>query len=517
MPDHTPLGCLHVLIFSSHEAEAAEVLLSLRHATSVEHLLVQTQRQLIDALDCDKWDLLLADDSLSDFGVRDVLAYLQSAGRDLPVIAMAHSADEAQIVEVMQAGASDFITYGNHVRLMPAVRRAVLAFRRRTEAKLAVGKSRVQSHHLNGQPLERLLDNSRISVMAWDAESDRITYHRNFESIFGEPYQPHDSHPAHFFARLHHEDRAYLEQTQYADIISQDALFYECRVIWPDESVHWVRALGKVIRDDQQSVSQVVTVVQNVTDQKQSAKPLTFQEKERTVTRLHRRFMMMAAHEFRTPLTVISTANELLCEYYDQMSVEKHKEYLLEIRSRVRVLRDMLTEVESAARDELISLEFTPQAANVEVLCQRIIAEVRDTYALEGYNPASHPIHFHYRLVHPVQVIDSRLTGHILRQLLDNAIKFSADGLEIDLTVWQSADALYFSVRDEGIGIPQEDLPYIYELFMRGSNIGAISGRGIGLKLVMDCVQAHEGKISLRSRVNHGTTFTVMLPIKTDV
>ncbi len=512
MSDNAQSARLHVLLLSSREADAAAALLSLKQGARVEYLRVESQSQFIDALGYEHWDIVLADYLMPDFGALPALSYLQAAGLELPVIVMLCEAAEEQVMEVMRAGASDVIVYGSWNSLLSMVKRIVSDFRQRT------GRPPLDEAD-NLQPLSHLLDASQIGVMAWDAESDRITYHHNFETLFGEPYQPYDSHPERFFRRLHHEDRAHLEQTQYAEILSRDDLFYECRVVWPDESVHWLRALGKVFRDDQQIVSQVITVLQNVTDQKHLPYSTAHLEKERAVTRLHRRFMLMAAHEFRTPLTVISTANELLYEYYDQMSSEKHREYLLEIRARVRVLRDMLTEIESAARNEMLSLDFSPQPTDVPALCDRLLTEMLSRRALEdaasagGAAPFGHRLRFKNQLDHPVHIIDSRLIGHILRRLLDNAVKYSPNDREVMLSVWQEAGMLRFSIRDQGIGIPQEDMPYIYELFMRGSNVGAISGRGIGLKLVLDCVQAHQGTIDIRSAINQGTMVTVTLPV----
>jgi signal transduction histidine kinase len=109
--------------------------------------------------------------------------------------------------------------------------------------------------------------------------------------------------------------------------------------------------------------------------------------------------------------------------------------------------------------------------------------------------------------------VDSRLVSHILTNLLSNAVKYSKKDTEVGLHIAEEDGMLVFRVVDQGIGIPAHDLQNIYDLFFRGSNIGAVGGRGIGLKIVKDSVDVHRGVIEVESKVGKGTTFTVRLPI----
>ena len=139
-------------------------------------------------------------------------------------------------------------------------------------------------------------------------------------------------------------------------------------------------------------------------------------------------------------------------------------------------------------------------------------------------------------------LLDEKYLRHIFDNLLSNAIKYSPDGgtVRFDLVCFcdrvkrsysdsaalaslraserasallRSADRAVFKVQDEGIGIPQEDIPYLFETFHRARNVGTIQGTGLGLAIVKQCVDLHGGEILVESEVGSGTTFTVTLPL----
>ena len=108
---------------------------------------------------------------------------------------------------------------------------------------------------------------------------------------------------------------------------------------------------------------------------------------------------------------------------------------------------------------------------------------------------------------------DESLLRHIFSNLLANAVKYSAEGSEVEFTVKRDGAHAVFTVQDRGIGIPEADHPRLFEAFHRGSNVGQISGTGLGLMIVKRCVDLHRGEISFVSKEGQGTTFTVRLPL----
>jgi signal transduction histidine kinase len=110
--------------------------------------------------------------------------------------------------------------------------------------------------------------------------------------------------------------------------------------------------------------------------------------------------------------------------------------------------------------------------------------------------------------------MDEKLLRQILTNLLSNAIKYSPDGGTVHLTLACQAGRVTFQVRDDGIGIPDEDQARLFETFHRARNIGNIPGTGLGLAIVKKSVDLHGGTIEVASQVGQGTTFTVTLPME---
>lgn len=109
-------------------------------------------------------------------------------------------------------------------------------------------------------------------------------------------------------------------------------------------------------------------------------------------------------------------------------------------------------------------------------------------------------------------MLDSTLLRQIITNLLSNAIKYFPDGKEINLHLDCKNNIALFKIKDQGIDIPEEDKPNIFENFQRGSNAGTIRGTGLGLAIVKKCVELHGGEIWFDSVARNGTTFYVKLP-----
>jgi len=95
---------------------------------------------------------------------------------------------------------------------------------------------------------------------------------------------------------------------------------------------------------------------------------------------------------------------------------------------------------------------------------------------------------------------------------LSNAVKYSPQGGSVHMLVDCTAETFTFHIRDQGIGIPESDLPHLFESFHRATNVGSIAGTGLGLAIVKRSVELHSGSIAVASTLGQGTTFTVTLP-----
>ena len=109
---------------------------------------------------------------------------------------------------------------------------------------------------------------------------------------------------------------------------------------------------------------------------------------------------------------------------------------------------------------------------------------------------------------------DERLLSHVFSNLLSNAVKYSPAGTPVSFTVEKSNAEAVFQIRDQGIGIPEQDQERLFNAFHRGRNAQHIAGSGLGLTIVKRCLELHGGTISIESKVGQGTTVTVRLPLE---
>ncbi len=219
------------------------------------------------------------------------------------------------------------------------------------------------------------------------------------------------------------------------------------------------------------------------------------------------RFISMASHELRNPLSAILFSTQLLQKYSEQLPPQQKRKYFDLIQERVEYMKQMLDDVLIISRAEVGKLEFNPSPIDLKLLCRNILEEMelsasdRHTLTFASYGECNH------------LCLDAKLIHHILSNLLNNAIKYSPDGGAVRLDVSCRNEQVICRVQDEGIGIPLEDQILLFESFHRASNVGKIIGTGLGLSIVKQCVELHGGEIAVDSEVGTGTTFTVTLPI----
>ena len=113
-------------------------------------------------------------------------------------------------------------------------------------------------------------------------------------------------------------------------------------------------------------------------------------------------------------------------------------------------------------------------------------------------------------------MLDKKLMRQILSNLVSNAVKYAPTDKPITVSLERAHDSLVLSVRDEGIGVPEEDLKHLFAPFHRAANVGSISGTGLGLTIIQEAVELHGGTIAVESQVGIGTTVTVTIPLPTD-
>jgi PAS domain S-box-containing protein len=271
----------------------------------------------------------------------------------------------------------------------------------------------------------------------------------------------------------------------------------------------WVEMGGSCIRPHDPD-SGVIWTFLDITGRKNSeAEMREALERQKALNTLRSRFVAMTSHEFRTPLAQILSAGELLRHYGDRLPAQERRETLDSIGEGVQRMSRMLDRVLLLGRADAQLLEFAPGEVDLRRLCRQLLEEAR----------LQHPdsrceVRCDIAADVGVGQYDEKLLRHIFVNLLANAIKYSPQGGLVRLEVrGEGADTL-FRVHDQGIGIPADEIPHLFESFHRASNVGPIPGTGLGLAIVKNAVERHGGTIAVESRVGAGTTFTVRIPVK---
>ncbi len=285
------------------------------------------------------------------------------------------------------------------------------------------------------------------------------------------------------------------------------------RVVHKNGTPIWVQASTVVV--DWMGEPATLSFLSDITQRKKAEEDIRVSmEKQRELNHLKSRFVAMTSHEFRTPLATILSSAELLKYYSDKMPKEERAEVIDSIETAVRRMTKMLDDVLLIGKVEAAKLEFHPKVVPLEAFCLSILDEARAVVATAAATQGGAKVDIALELENGgLQVlIDEKLMRHILGNLLSNAIKYSPQGGTVRFAAACRGTDLVFNVTDQGIGMPKEDLPRLFESFFRASNVGNIVGTGLGLAIVKHSVTLHGGRISVDSTLGVGTSFEVVIP-----
>lgn len=227
---------------------------------------------------------------------------------------------------------------------------------------------------------------------------------------------------------------------------------------------------------------------------------------ERDLNELKNRFVSMMSHEFRTPLGITMSAVELLRHYEDRLPPEEKTQLLEDIHSATKNMAGLMEQVLLLGRVDAGKLGFKPAPIDLQIFGSKLTDET--------LSATNHRCRITWTAGSDLSGAraDEALLRHIFTNLLGNAVKYSPAGAVVDFYASRDASIAVFSVQDYGIGIPEADLPTIFEAFHRASNVESIPGTGLGLVISKHCVELHSGSIQVKTKPGEGTTFTVRIP-----
>lgn len=260
--------------------------------------------------------------------------------------------------------------------------------------------------------------------------------------------------------------------------------------------------------DELGNVNTVVTSGRDITGLKEYEKKINEAlQKEKELNQLKSTFISTASHQFRTPLASILSSAQMIKRYANKWSEEKLNEHHKRINESIKNLTQMMDDVLLISKSEKGKDSLKPEEADVEELFNKFIEEVKPLLN------EKQKINYKNRVGKKYIKLDKKALHQIVNNLLSNAVKYSPEGGTIKIETGFKDGKLKIIVEDKGVGIPKEEIKYIFNSFYRTTNAVNFPGTGLGLNIVKRMVDLYKGIIDVASVLDKGTKFTVKLPV----
>lgn len=470
--------------------------------------------QALRIMDRQDYDVYLVDYRLGLQTGLDLIGEAQTREYHRPIILLTGQGDLKTDARAMQLGAADYLIKSQLTadKLERSVRYAIQQAKnlheiqslnteleerveRRTEALRQAVVDLRQSQQLfrsiaqafpNGAIM--VLDRELRFVFAEGSELPRIGYRP--EDLIDQPM--HQLFPENIHPILEY----YLERVREGERLNFEINFREF--------IYSMR--GVPLEGPEGRIDQILLVSNNITREKKAEEEVrNALKKERQLNELKSRFVSMASHEFRTPLSTILSSVSLIGRYETTEDHHKREKHIDRIKSSVRNLTGILEEFLSLTRLEEGKIEARADYFDAVTFFHEVIDEMR------GLLKPGQTIDLCHTGLSEVY-LDKHLVRNILNNLLSNAIKYSEEDKPIRVDLDITERAVTFSIIDEGIGIPDEEQVHLFERFYRAHNATNIQGTGLGLNIVKKYVSILNGQVTFESIVGEGTTFTIQCP-----
>ena len=265
--------------------------------------------------------------------------------------------------------------------------------------------------------------------------------------------------------------------------------------------MQYTQHLEELVKDRTHSLNETIAALTQT-----KKKVSSTLEKEKELGKIKSRLLSMASHEFRTPLSTIHLSTSLIQRYSEDLNNPKIETHVRKIKSAVSNLTTILDDFLLLEKAESNKITLQISCFNLQDFIKEIISELK-LLTKKKQKIVSIP-NTEVALVK----LDKNLLKNCIINLVSNAIKYSGEETEIELSTAMTSSKIMINVKDNGIGIPEGDHEHLFEAFFRAHNTGNIPGTGLGLHIVSRYVSLMNGTISFESAINKGTLFTIELP-----
>jgi PAS domain S-box-containing protein len=466
---------------------------------------IETEAAMREALEADDWDLVISDYSLPQFNGLAALGVLRSLEKDIPFIIVSGTIGEETAVEVMKAGANDYLMKNNLIRLVPAVSRELAEAKTRHERRQA--EEIVQLHNaivtnmMEGIQLARLDD---LKIIYTNPRFDEMFGYRKGELI--------GKNVGLLNAAGEQSAEGTVERIS-GSLMESGRWSGELCNLKKDGTIFWTRALVSKLQHPRLG-SLSITVQEDITERKRAEEALrSAKEAAEEANRAKSIFLANMSHEIRTPMNSIMGMAHLLSS---TSLTEEQQQYLDLMHYSARNLQALIDDILNLSHIESGKVNINETVFDpVELVekCARLLEPAATKKGLKIRRELSGDVEREC-LGDPMRL------RQVLLELLNNAIKYTSSGeicMRLEKTLQEDRQPfLEISVSDTGPGIPSDKLDAIFESFVQlnMTTTKETSGTGLGLSIVRKLMELMGGSVDVRSEAGRGSVFTCTLPLR---
>jgi PAS domain S-box-containing protein len=377
-----------------------------------------------------------------------------------------------------------------------------------TNVDVTALKEKTIELQLSEEKYKFITENSSDIICQHDKHGKYIYISKSYTTVLG--YQIREMINKNALDYVHPDDIVMVSAALKKDIETNGHKFLTYRFRKLDNSYVWLETTSKSIIDDQNNVIGLQTCSRNVSERIEATlKEKKNFDKEKELTRMKSDFVVMASHQFRTPLTVIYSNAELLdlrVEHLEKKETALIKQGTTRIRKEVERMTELMNNILIFTKYESQKLKKDIKPINLDLFIKTLVKN----YFFNSSD--GRKIKIITKGKSQTFYSDGTLLLQILTNLINNAFKYSIGKENPSLLINYLEDKIKIEITDHGIGVPEHEIQQLFTSFFRASNTNTIIGSGLGLSIVKQFTQFLNGTVELKTKENVGTTIKLEFP-----